>query len=81
MKAVTGLVVTFKEGRQREFKLTKEANWQFVFCLKWVALFYPDHENIELMRKGAAPGAILKARRSQVVPHSQSEHHQSATQC
>jgi hypothetical protein len=51
MKGVRGLVVVFKDGRRREFKLKKETKWQFVFSLlKWIVYFYPDHEKIELMR-------------------------------
>ena len=51
MKGVTGLVVVFEDGRRHEFKLKKDTKWQFVFCLlKWIELFYPDHEKIELMR-------------------------------
>jgi hypothetical protein len=52
MKGVRGIVVVFKDGRQREFKLKKKTKWQFVFCLlKWIAYFYPDYEKIELMRR------------------------------
>jgi hypothetical protein len=51
MKGTKGLVVVFKDGRRHEFKLKKETKWQYVFCLlKWIELFYPDHEKIELMR-------------------------------
>jgi hypothetical protein len=40
MKGVRGLVVVFKDGRRREFKLKKETKWQFVFSLlKWIVYF------------------------------------------
>jgi len=61
------LVVFFEDGQQREFKLTNET-WQFVFCLmKWIALFYPDHEKIELLR--AEKVAALTAARPHAERH------------
>src|SRR5262249_44386912 len=67
MKGVRGLVVFFEDGQQREFKLTNET-WQFVFCLmKWIALFYPDHEKIELLR--AEKWAALTAGRPHAERH------------
>jgi len=56
MKGARGLVVIFKDGRRHEFNLKKETTWQYVFyLLKWIALFYPDHEKVELMRKEQGP--------------------------
>ena len=56
MMGARGLVVIFKDGRRHEFNLKKETTWQYVFyLLKWIALFYPDHEKIELMRKEQGP--------------------------
>jgi len=50
-KGAKGLVVTFKDGRRQEFKLNKKTKWQYLFfLLKWIELFYPDHEKIELIR-------------------------------
>jgi hypothetical protein len=60
MKGVRGLVVVFKDGRRHEFNLKKETTWQYVFyLLKWIALFYPDHEKIELMQKEQGHGSSL----------------------